>query len=262
MRPYTLAEQKRAAANAGAGFFLCECLVKDADHEQLRTVSKHLRTLLERSTAGKSVTYAHEPVAVPACLTSSFFLQPDVFASLCQDPAFSQQTLSDAQLMASSMSGATGWNTPADSAMGISTGTMQPLYAAESVDSQMQMASQLLPKDLAEASINNTTFGQGYVTVYKRERPPQGLALLREDIKLPINPTACNDPNSLCFNMPDFGPYGVGYFNQGIGTDPRYQPPVFDQAAGTYKMPQVPNNGPLLAGASANPAPASGMLAP
>lgn len=189
-------------------------------------------------------------------------LQPDVFASLCADPAFSNQTLSDAQLMASSMSGATGWNTPADTAMGVNTRTMQPLYAAESVDSQMQMASQLLPKDLVEASVNNTTFGQGYVTVYKSERPPQGIALLREDIKLPINSTACNDPNSLCFNMPVIGPYGVGYFNQGIGTDPRYQPPVFDQSAGQYKMPQVPNHGPLMAGASANPAPATGMLAP
>jgi hypothetical protein len=185
-------------------------------------------------------------------------LQPDVLVSLCQDPA-----MADAALMTSSMAGATGFTVPPDSAMGVSARTMQPLYAAESVDSQLQMASQLLPKDLLEASINNTTFGQGYVTVYKQERPPQGIALLREQIKLPVaNQSLCAAPDAPCFFMPTFGAYGVHNFdNGGVGDDPRYSPPVYDSAAGTYKMPGMINNGPLLVGATGSAPSATAMVA-
>lgn len=175
-------------------------------------------------------------------------MQPDVLVSLCQDPA-----LSDAALMTSSLGGATGYTAPNDAALGINARTMQPLYAAASVDDQMQLASQLLPKDLLEASINHSTFGQGYVTVYKKERPPQGIQLIREQIRLPVaNPQACADINAPCFGMPDFGPYGNDAFNNGIGMDPRYQAPVYDSAAGTYKYPAVAPGVAPLNGSSAS----------
>lgn len=185
-------------------------------------------------------------------------MQPDFLVSLCQDPA-----ISDAALMTSSLGGATGYTAPPSTAYGVNARTMQPLYAAASVDDQMQMASQLLPKDLLEASISNTTFGQGLVTVYKKERPPQGIQLIREQIRLPVsNPQACADINAPCFGMPDFGPYGNYSFDNSLGTDPRYQAPVYDSAAGTYKYPAVPAAAAPLAGASGGAPAATGMLAP
>ena len=185
-------------------------------------------------------------------------LQPDVLVSLCQDPA-----VADAALMTSSLGGATGYTAPPDNAMGVNARTMQPLYAAETLDQQMQMATQLLPKDLLEASINASTFGQGYVTVYKKERPPQGIALIREQIRLPVkNPDACASMDLPCFNMPDFGPYGASdVFNNSIGSDPRYQPPVYDTAAGTYKYGYVPDTASPLAGASGGMVAGGGMVA-
>lgn len=186
-------------------------------------------------------------------------LRPDVLVSLCQDPA-----VADTALMTSSLGGATGYTAPPDNAMGISARTMQPLYAPETVDQQMQMATQLLPKDLLEASINASTFGQGYVTVYKKERPPQGIALLREDIRLPVvNPQACASIDAPCFGMPDFGPYGAnGVFNNSIGMDPRYQAPIYDTAAGTYKYPAAMGGPGPIVGGSGGAVGSMGMVAP
>lgn len=167
-------------------------------------------------------------------------LQPDTLVDLCQDPA-----MADYALMTSSLSGAAGTAPPPDmdSAYGVSGRTMQPLYAPETTEAQMAMATELLPNNLAEASIAQNTFGQGYVSTYLSDKPVQGFQLLREYIPPPVIDSCLQN----CFQIPVVGPYNTSQFDNSVGTDPRYVPPTYDSASGTWKLPSVAYNGPLTA---------------
>ena len=183
-------------------------------------------------------------------------LQPDTLVDLCQDPA-----MADYALMTSSLSGAAGTAPPQnmDTAYGVSGRSMQPLYAPETTEAQMAMATELLPTNLLEASIAQNTFGQGYVSTYLSDKPVQGIQLLREYIPPPVVDACLQN----CFQVPVAGPYNASIFDNSIGTDPRYVPPSYDTASGTWKLPSVAYNGPLTAiGASAIGDKPQALLAP
>lgn len=184
--------------------------------------------------------------------------QPDVLVNLCSDPAAAQQAI-----MLSSMAGTTGpasyqGMTGDDVGGGYSTRNNAPLYVPDPIDAQIQTASAMLPSNILDAAVSQSTFGFGTFNTFKADKPPQGVdAGLRPTIPIPI---ANTDFTNAGF-IPTTGPFNQTSFNRfAIGYDPRYSAPVYAEAASTYKYPTVPMDSPPDFGASGGAPTASTLL--
>lgn len=172
--------------------------------------------------------------------------QPDVLVNVRQDPSIGNQAI-----MTSSMAGTSAPATyqmmgSEDASGGYSTRNMAPLYVPDPIDAQIQTASALLPDDLLKTAIAQSTFGQGYFSTFKSDKPPQGYDMIRGVIPIPLSGDFTN-----AGLIPSVGPFNNTTFNTfNNGYDPRYSAPIYDTASGTYKYPVVPVNEPAIGGHS------------
>lgn len=172
--------------------------------------------------------------------------QPDVLVNVRQDPALANQAIMMSSMAGTSAPASYQMMGTEDTSGGYSTRNMAPLYVPDPIDAQIQTASALLPDDLLKTAVAYSTFGQGYFSTFKSDKPPQGYDMLRPTIPVPLD----GDFKNAGF-IPSVGPFNNTTFNQfNNGYDPRYSAPTYDTASGTYKYPTIPVNGSIDGGHS------------
>ncbi len=182
--------------------------------------------------------------------------QPDVLVNVRQDPSFANQAIMMSSMAGTAAPASYNMTGQPDTAGGYSTRDMAPLYVPDPIDAQIQTAAALLPDDLLKTAIASSTFGQGYFSTFRSDKPPQGYDMLRPVIPVPISGDFGN-----AGYIPSVGPFNNTSFNSfNNGYDPRYSAPSYDTASGTYKYPTVAVDGTAAGGHSGGAAPVSTML--
>lgn len=131
----------------------------------------------------------------------------------------------------------------------------------DDIDAQMQyIAANLLPRDYFAASLEHNRIGQGYVSTYKSDKPPQGIQIIREEIRVPgLESATLNTSSVPLFNSAYVGPYNMVHTdglipNTDMIADPRYSAPTVmpsqgirvpidgssSASYGTYGAPSIP----------------------